>query len=223
MKFGTFTNSPVKLGSVRTEKESIEILRSSTTNKLHNSTQGSSTMRDIDIHQMSLINANPSRRHQLIQLLLPLIVVSPQTSHFSSTPTYSLALSRLSRPRSPRSRGHQAAEQRQQHRSQSGRSYPRVISPRGHPKSTQWPTHILKEAVQTGRLAMSVKVAEAVLDDFQKLHNQSVDDKRKKCSGMVRVLLDIHKICYQHQLERVGDLLIAYRAWHSTCGSHQIG
>lgn len=126
---------------------------------------------------MFLIKANLSHPPRIIKFLLPLTIASPQTSHFSSTPTYSFALPPLSR--SPRSRA-------QQQQSQSDHSNPRANFPSLHPQSTQWPTHILKEAAKTGQLAMSAKVAEAVLDDFQKLHDQSVDDKRKICSGMVR-------------------------------------
>ena len=36
-------------------------------------------------------------------------------------------------------------------------------------------------------------MAEAVLDDFQRLDSQSVGDKEIICSGMVRTLLDDHK------------------------------
>ena len=147
---------------------------------------------------MFLINANILRPPRIIKILLPPSIVSPQTSHFSSTPTYSLALPHLSR--SSRSRAHQVAEQQQQ-QSQSDHSKPRANFSSLHSKSTQWPTHILKEAAKTGRLAMSAKVAEAVLNDFQKLHNQSVDDERNICSGTMRTLLENRQIFLSASIE----------------------
>lgn len=132
----------------------------------------------IHIYQMFLVNASTSRRLQYITFLPPITSLFPQIPHFSTTSRYSLAA------RSPRVKAAQRQQQQQQ-QSQTGRPNPQAIPPAFRPKSTQWPTQVLKEAALSGRLSMSAEVAEAVLDDFERLGGRSAGGNI--CSGMACV------------------------------------
>ena len=135
------------------------------------------------IYPMFLINVNSSCHAQQIKILGSLTSFSPQTSHFSSTSRHFLAARRSPQVRTLQAKQRQQ-QQRQQQQSQTGPLSAQVLPSTFRRTSSRWPTDLLKHATQSGQLAMSAEVAEAVLNDFERLNGLSAG--KSICSGMVR-------------------------------------